>query len=95
MRAVVTSFNRGIGNYQARTENDIAIAFSILDGQHLRLNEQVEVDLPNLVALQSLVRIADGRSIAIKLGAHDIHDLRLRSGHGTNRTPTSDRLAGA
>ena len=95
MRAVITSFNRGIGNYQARTDNDIALSFSIRDGQHLRLNEHIDVDRPNLVALQSVVRVADGRSVAIKLGVHDIHDLRLPSGHGTNRSPSPARLTGA
>ena len=95
MRAVITSFNRGIGNYQARTESDIAISFAIVDGQHLHLNEYLEVDLLNLVTLQSVVRIADGHTVAIKLGAHDIHDLQLPSCHGTDRSPSSERLAGA
>lgn len=95
MRAIITSFNRGIGNYKACTDNDIALSFSIRDGQHLALHEHVEVDLPNLVALQSIVRVSDGRSVSIKLGAHDIHDLRLPSGHGTNRSPSPARLAGA
>jgi hypothetical protein len=95
MRAIITSFNRGLGNYQARTDNDIALSFSIRDGQHLGLNEYIEVDLPNLVTLQSVVRVADGRIIAVKLGAHDIHDLTLRSGHGTSRFPSPERLGGA
>ena len=95
MRAVVTSFNREIGNYQARTDNDIALSFSICDGQHLRLSEYIEVDLPNVVALQSVVRVLDGRTVAIKLGAQDIHDLGSRSGHGINRPPSPERLAGA
>lgn len=95
MRAIITSFNRGLGNYQARTDNDIALSFSICDGQHLKLNEHIEVDLPHLVALQSVVRVSDGRTVAIKLGARDIHDLRLPSGHGTSRSPSASRLAGA
>jgi hypothetical protein len=95
MRAVINSFNLGIGNYQATTENDIALSFSIRDGQHLKLSEIIEVDLPNLVALQSVVRVSDGRTVAIRIGAHDLHDLRLPSSHGTNRSPSASRLAGA
>lgn len=95
MRATVTSFNLAINNYQARTENDIAISFSIVDGQRLKLSELLDVDLPNLVVLQSVVRVADRKTIAVKLGAHDLHDLNLPSGHGTTRSPSSERLAGA
>ena len=95
MRATVTLFNRATNNYQARTENDIGVSFSIVDGQHLKLGELLEVDLPNLVAVQSVVRVADGKTIAVKLGAHDLHDLNLPSGHGTTRSPSPERLAGA
>lgn len=95
MRAIITSFNRSIGNCQARTDNDIAVAFSITDGTTFRLNEEVEIDLPNVVRLRSLTRLSDGKTVRIRLHEFDLHDLRLPSGHGTSRTPSPERLNGA
>ena len=92
MRAIITSFNRDLGNYQARTDNNIAVSFRIRDGEHIDLNEYIEIDLPNVVALQSVVRVSDGRAIAVRLGANDIHDLELPTGHATNRSPSAERL---
>ena len=95
MRAQIISFNRSINNYQARTENNIALSFSILGGEHLKLNEVLEVDLPNLVAHQHVTRVSDGKAIRVKIGANDLHDLNLPAAHGTSRSPSKDRLAGA
>jgi hypothetical protein len=95
MRAVITSLNRETGNYQARTDNEIALAFGVRDGQHFDLNEYIEVDLPNLIAVQSVIRVSSGHAVAVELHTNDIHDLRLRSGHGTNRFPSPERLAEA
>ena len=89
MRAVITAFNRSINNYQARTEIDIALSFAVLGGDHLKLGEELEVDLPTIVATQRLTRLADGRTIAIRIGAHDLHDLNLPMQHGTMRTPSA------
>lgn len=95
MRANISAFNRSLNNYQARTENDIALSFSVLDGEHLKLNEELEVDLLTLVATQQVTRLADGKVIRVKIGAHDLHDLKLPSvRHGDSRTPTPARLAG-
>ena len=92
MRAFISSFNLSLNNWQARTDNDIALSFSILDGTRLKLNEELEVDLPNLVASQTLVRKSTGTSLAIRLRDIDLHDLRLPSSHGTSRAPSSARL---
>lgn len=89
------SLNRAPGSCQARTDNDIAISFVVVDGTQLKLGEVLEVDLPSLVSSQQLVRSSDGKTVAVKLGAHDLHDLRLPSGHGTDRSPSPERLAGA
>jgi len=95
MRAVITSFNRSIGNCQARTQNDIAISFAVVDGTALKLNEEIEVDLPTVVQLQSFVRVSDGKLVRIRIREIDLHDLNLPSGHGTSRTPSTERLNGA
>lgn len=94
MRAQVNKFNRSLGNYQARTENNIALSFSVLGGEHLKLSEVLEVDLPQIVATQQLVRVADGKVISIKMGENDLHDLNLPMAHGTSRSPSKERLAG-
>jgi len=94
MRAVISAFNQSLNNYQATTENNIALSFGILGGEHLKLNEVLEGDLPNLVAIQQVTRVSDGKAIQIKMGAHDLHDLNLPMRHGTSRSPSSERLAG-
>lgn len=95
MRAVVSSFSLSQGNWQARTDNDIALSFSIVDGTRLRLNEELEVELPTLLATQSLVRRETGASVAIRLRDNDLHDLRLPSAHEFSRTPSTARLSDA
>lgn len=94
MRAQVSAFNRSLNNYQAKTENNIALSFGIVGGEHLKLNEVLVVDLPSLVAMQRLIRVSDGKTIQIKMGAHDLHDLNLPMSHGTSRSPNAKRLAG-
>jgi hypothetical protein len=42
VRAVITSFNRALGSYQARTDNEIALVFSIADGTGLKLNDELD-----------------------------------------------------
>ena len=95
MRAIVSAFNLSLNSWQARTDNDIAIAFSILDGTRLKLNEELEVELPTLLATQTLVRKTTGAAIAVRLRENDLHDLRLPSRHGTSRSPSAARLNGA
>jgi hypothetical protein len=95
MKAVISSFNLALNSWQARTENDIAIAFAIEDSTRLHLNEELEVDLPNLLARQHMVRRATGQEFKIRLRDCDLHDLRLPSGHGTSRTPSAERLSAA
>jgi hypothetical protein len=94
MRAQISSFNRSLNNYQAKTENNIALSFSVLGGGHLRLNELLEVDLLQVIDTQQLTRISDGKVIQIKIGAHDLHDLNVPIAHGTSRSPSKERLAG-
>lgn len=94
MRAQVSSFNRSLNNYQARTDNNIALSFSVLGGEHLKLNELLEVDLPQLTTTQQLTRVSDGKVIQIKIGAHDLHDLNIPMAHGASRSPSKERLAG-
>lgn len=92
MRAAISSFNLSLNNWQARTDNDIALSFAVTDGTRLRINEEVEVNLATVLATQMLVRKSTGQLVAIRLRDNDIHDLRMPSGHGTSRTPSGERL---
>jgi hypothetical protein len=92
MKATVSSFNRELNNYTARTDNDIALSFSIADGKHLALNEVIEVDLVEVIQSQQVARASNGEAIHIKIGSHDLHDLRLPMQHGSSRTPHRQRL---
>jgi hypothetical protein len=97
VRAVITSFNLALGSYQARTDNDIAIAFAIAiaDGTHLKLNDELDVNLPILVRSQELLCKRTGQVVAVKLREIELHDLRSPSGHGTSRIPSESRLSEA
>jgi len=95
MRAQIVSFNLSINNYEATTDNAIALSFSVLGDEHLKLNEILEIDLPRVVATQQLIRISDGKNIQIKIGENDLHDLKLPMAHGTSRKPSKERLEGA
>jgi hypothetical protein len=95
VKAVVSSFNRAINNYQARTDNDIAISFAIEDETNLQLNEVLEVDLPSLLQTQSVQVARTGEIVRVRLKDIDIHDLRLPSGHGTSRIPSHERMNAA
>ena len=95
VRAVITSFNLALGNYQARTDNEIAIAFSITDGTRFKLNDELEVNLQSLVRSQEVVCRNTGQVVRVKLRDIDLHDLRLPSGHGTSRVPSESRLSEA
>ena len=94
MQARVIAFNRSLNSYQAKTDNNISLSFGILGAEHLKLNDVLEVDLPNLVATQRVTRVSDGKTVQIKMGAHDLHDLNLPMRHGTSRSPSNERLAG-
>ena len=95
MKAVITSFSRSLNNYQARTDNEIAISFAIEDGSSVKLNEVLEVDLPSLVETQTVQRANTGQFIRVRLRDIDIHDLRVPSGHGVSRVPSKERMSAA
>jgi hypothetical protein len=81
------------GTYSAQTENDIAVVFRIRDeGGGLVLGDVIDVDLPNVVARKTVVRLRDGKALRIELRDDDLHDLRLPVRHGGSRRPTAARL---
>ena len=93
MRAVITGFNRTLGWYDARTENRIALTFTVPGGEPFELKEVLEIDLLNLVSTQQVTRTSTGEIVRIKIGAHDLHDLDLPMAHGQSRVPNLERLS--
>lgn len=79
---------------QAVTDNNIALAFSVVSKDRLELDDILDVDLPNVVQTQSLIRASDGKRIQIGIGINDLHDLNLPMAHGTNRAPSKERMEG-
>jgi hypothetical protein len=74
MKAIVKSRNAH-GSYSAQTENQILLVF-VVDGKEiLKVGEEIEVDLPNLLSAQQIVRSSDGRIMRIRINAMNIHDL--------------------
>jgi len=80
------------GSYSARTENNILLVFTVDGAESLKLGDTIEVDLPNLLSSQQVLRSRDCRTIHIRIKEHDIHDLDLRVKHGTSRIPSPERM---
>ncbi|HEV2431506.1 MAG TPA: hypothetical protein VGT43_08340 [Burkholderiales bacterium] len=55
----------------------------------------IDVDLPNVLASQQIVRVKSNRTLGIQLGPSDIHDLDLPASHGPSRMPSPERMRGA
>jgi hypothetical protein len=93
MRAVVQLTREDGRSCSARTDNDLAIVFSVTDAGMLVLGDELEVDFENVFDTQELCRMRDGRRIAIRLNRFDVHDLRapLR-GHGVPSDVSQERL---
>jgi hypothetical protein len=91
VRATVVQI-RAQGGYQAETDNQIAMAFQVRDGDQLVLGDQLEVDLSNVVTRKTVVRVRDGKQLRIELREDDLHDMRLPVQHGGSRKPTAARL---
>ena len=93
MKAIVQARNAH-GMYSARTENEILVVFSVVGPDSLKLNDEIELDLVDLLSTQKVVRVGDQQSIAISVKANDIHDLRLPVKHGGSRFPSPERMRG-
>jgi hypothetical protein len=91
MKAIVQARNAH-GGYSARTENNILLVFVVEGREPLKLGDDIEVDLPNLLSAQQVVRTSDNCVIRIRINEMNIHDLDLPGKHGASRTPSLERL---
>jgi hypothetical protein len=70
------------------------LVFKVVGIETLAVGEVIEVDLPNVLASQQIVRLNSDRTVRIVLGPNDIHDLDLPADHGGSRTPSAQRMRG-
>jgi hypothetical protein len=92
MKATINRMNSVYGNYNAVTENEILIVFSLSDEECLELGEEIEIDLLNILKKKEVKKCSSGSKIKIKISSSDIHDLRISEAHGTSRFPSKERM---
>jgi hypothetical protein len=92
MRAVVSLIRDG-GTCTAKTDNELALVFTVTDGTLLSLGDELDVDLGRVFDTQELHRRSDSRRVAIRMSRFDVHDLRLAfPGHGVPSSVSDRRL---
>ena len=92
MKARVLACNHALRSVTARTENDLVVAFQVLDGSKVHPDEALDIPLPQVLII-GLVHRADGSPIRVRLSRHDIHDLReVGGGHGVPSNVSDERL---
>lgn len=91
MKATVQARNAH-GNYSARTENNILLVFTVDGPESLQPGDIIELDLPNLLSSQQVIRSRDQCTLRIRIKEDDIHDLELPGKHGGSRTPSAERM---
>lgn len=93
MRARVLACNHTLRSVTARTENDLSVAFQVLDGSKLHPDEALDIPLPQVLTI-GLVHRADGTPIRVRLSRHDVHDLReIGGGHGLPSSLSDERMS--
>lgn len=91
MKAIVQARDAH-GCYSARTQNDILLVFTVEGKETLKPGDDIEVNLPNLLVSQQVVRSSDHCVIRIRINEMNIHDLDLPEGQSALRTPAPERL---
>jgi hypothetical protein len=92
MKARVVACNRTLRSVTARTENDLSVAFQVLDDSEIHPGDALDIPLPQVLTVGLVLR-ADGTPVRIRLSRHDIHDLRaVGSGHGVPSNLSDERL---
>jgi hypothetical protein len=94
MKAIVQARNAH-GSCSARTGNGILLVFVVEGKETLKVGDEFEVDLPNLLSAQQVVRSSDKRVMRIRINEMNIHDLEQPGSHGASRTPSRERLTRA
>lgn len=80
---------------EATTSNQLLLVFVVPDGVAVRLGDKLDFSALRLDAVVPVVNLTRNVSFSTLLKANNVHDLRLQGGHGSSRTPSPERLAGA
>jgi hypothetical protein len=94
MKATVVKLNLYLPSCEARTRNDIIIAFRPPVDGSIRLSDELEFDLERIDTEQDVMNFRTGQTIRLKVEKQNVHDVRLPGGHGTSRFPALDRRRG-
>jgi hypothetical protein len=95
MRATIQKLNMSLPYCDAKTEHDILFVFSPPTSGLLHVGDVIELDPHVLDSPQAALHTPTGERFTITIHKHDVHDLRLPSGHGTSRFPKPERLFAA
>jgi hypothetical protein len=94
MKATVVKLNLYLPSCEARTRNEIIIAFRPPVDGPIRLSDELEFDLERIDAEQDVINFRTGQTIRLKVERQNVHDVKLPGGHGTSRFPALDRRRG-
>lgn len=95
MKATVVKLNFNYPTGEARTANDIVVAFRPpLDGS-VSISDQLEINLELLDTEQDVVNLTKGRTVRLMIESQNLYDLRLPGGHGIRRFPSLERRRGS
>jgi hypothetical protein len=87
MKATVVKLNLYLPSCEARTRNEIIIAFRPPVDGSIRLSDELEFDLERIDTEQDVINFRTGQTIRVKVEKQNVHDVKLPGGHGTSRFP--------
>ena len=93
MKGEVASITRE-RSCRVQLANDILVVFTEPADTPLALGDSLWFDNLRLDATVLVRNLTRRSTFEVYVASHDVHDLRLPSGHGTSRTPSLERLLG-
>ena len=94
MKASVVKLNLYLPICQARTPNDIVIAFRPPTDGSIKIFDELEFDLEHLDIEQDVLNLRTGQTIRLSIEKQNVYDIKLPGGHGSSRFPSLDRRRG-
>jgi hypothetical protein len=91
MHANVQKLNPSLPYCDAKTATDILVVFHPPASPSLHIGDVLEVDLFRLDCEQTVHNVSRGFSFPAVVKSNNVHDLKMRGGHGTSRFPSVER----
>jgi hypothetical protein len=91
MEAVIVLTNAALRLCEARTDNKILVVFRLPEGVGLTPGDRLEFHDFRLGRVEAR-KLDTDEQFEVVLEAQNLHDLLLPGGHGTSRTPSTERL---